>query len=113
MQTPIGTRSRQVRTPKQPERLASDVLLAVGTDHPKFWFLAWLDATHKLATMKRLMARALGAKRQDALTLDALSSCVGHFGREQKDMVDHCQRAGLLPLCWEGTRAMNDVGVAA
>ncbi len=110
MQTQTGTRSRPMRKPQPP---ASDVLLKVGTQHPKFWFLAWLADTQKYAAIKRMLMRAVGAKRQDELTQTALFSACGHFEREARSMVDHCHRHGLLPLCWEGTRAMDDVGVAA
>ena len=110
MQPQTGTRSRQQR---RAQPLPSDLLLAVGTQHPKFWFLAWLDAAQKHAAIKRMLMRAMGAKRQDELAQIALASAQGHFWQEERDAVAHCQRNGLLPLCWDGTRAMEGVGVAA
>lgn len=110
MQPQTGTRSRPMRKPQPP---ASDVLLKVGTQHPKFWFLAWLADTQKYAAINRMFMRAVRAKRTDELTVDALASARSHFEQEVRNMVGHCHRNGLLPLCWEGTRAMDDVGVAA
>lgn len=110
MQHQTGPRSRQVRNP-QP--LASDVLLKVSLQHPKFWFLAWLADTQKYAAINRMFMRAVRAKRTDELTVDALASARNHFEQKVYNMVGHCHRNGLLPLCWEGTRAMDDVGVPA
>lgn len=110
MHTQTGTRSRQVRKPEPP---ASNVLLKVGTQHPKFWLLAWLANTQKYAAINRMFMRAVRAKRTDELAVDALASARSHFEQEVRDMVRHCHRNGLLLLCWEGTRAMDDVEVAA
>lgn len=110
VQAPTGPRSRPTR---KPQPLARDVLLKVGTQHPKFWFLAWLEAVQRHAAIKRVTMRAMGAKQRDELAVDALCSALGHFQQEVRDMAGHCQRTGLLPLCWEGTRAMDDVGVVA
>lgn len=110
MQHQTGARSRPMR---KPQPLASDVLLKVGTQHPKFWFLAWLEAVQRRDAIQRVTMRAMGAKQPDELAVGALCSALGHFQQEVRDMVGHCHRNGMLPLCWEGSRAIDDVEVPA
>lgn len=93
----------------RPQPLACHMLLAVDTTHPLFWFLAWLDSTEKLTAIKRVVGRAASNRHSDELTFSALCSAQGHFAQETYEAIKHCQAAGLLLSCWEGTRALEGV----
>lgn len=108
--TATGTRSRQAREVKP---LPIGLLLAAGAKHPKFWFLVWLEAEQNRATVKRLAMRAMRAKRPDELAVNALCAAQAHFDYSVEKAVQVCNERGLLLLCWEGTRAMDGVEVAA
>ena len=92
-----------------PQPLAGHMLLAVGTTHPLFWLLAWLDCTEKHAAIKRVVGRAASNRHRDELTFSALCSAQGHFAQETYETIRHCQAAGLLLFCWEGTRALEGI----
>lgn len=94
-----------------PQPLACHMLLAVGTTHPLFWFLAWLDSTEKHTALKRAVRRAASNRHSDELTFSALCSAQGHFAQQTYETIKHCHAAGLLLFCWEGTRALEGVTV--
>lgn len=114
MQTQTGTRSRQKREPKQPRLDLDKLIIAGGGTHPHlFWLLCLVDYRQKADALTRLIDRMFAAAKRDELTIEALFAARSHFTGEERDSVRHCLRVGLLPFCWQGTRALDEVEVAA
>lgn len=110
MQTQTGTRSRQKR---EPRCKAAKLISLTETDNPLFWLSAALKDAQQVLAMQDLVNKTFRSRSTDEITEHALITASNHLYQEMCISFKNAKLDGLLPLCWEGTRALDEVEVAA
>lgn len=110
MQTQTGTRSRQKR---EPRCKALSLVKRVETNHPLFWIPPAINYVIKYEALEKLKFKIYRQKTTDEATKMALSAASMHLEDRVKKTFEYVRSEGLLPLCWVGTRALDEVEVAA
>ena len=110
MHTQTGTRSRQQRTQTpRPEARALRLLKTPPKNHPLFWLVFALRDGESLSQIEALDRAEWAKKRKQPLLLRALNDAAGALRKEWSQSVRYAADDGLLLMCWNGTRALDEV----